>query len=89
VARTDDGGATWRLVGSPTFRSPVYGLALVPGLRTALVAVGPGGASFTLDDGATWAPLDAGDWWSVAFSRSGTGWMVGAQGAIARVTWGR
>jgi len=89
VARTDDGGATWRLVGSPTLAGPVYGLAVVPGRRSTLVAVGPAGASYSADDGATWADLAAGDWWGVAFARSGVGWMVGPRGAIARVTWGR
>lgn len=87
VARTSDGGRTWRLVGSPTLRSPVYGLALVPGASGAMVVVGPGGASYSADDGASWTALDAGDWWSVAFSRSGVGWMVGARGGIARLAW--
>ncbi len=87
VARSSDGGRSWRLVGAPTFPGPVYGLAVVPGVRGALVAVGPAGASYSVDDGSTWATLDAGDWWSVAFTRDGVGWVVGARGAIARVSW--
>jgi len=89
VARTDDGGRRWRLVGAPTLGSPVYGLAVAAGLRGVLVAVGPGGASYSTDDGASWAALDAGDWWGVAFTGSGVGWMVGPRGGIARVTWGQ
>jgi photosystem II stability/assembly factor-like uncharacterized protein len=86
VARTDDGGHSWRLVASPTLASPVYGLAVVPGRHGAVVAVGPGGASYSRDDGASWERLAAGDWWGVAFSGT-TGWLVGARGRIARVVW--
>jgi photosystem II stability/assembly factor-like uncharacterized protein len=87
IARTDDGGRSWRLVAAPGMGSPVYGLAVVPGVPGALVAVGPGGAAYSRDDGASWAPLVAGDWWAVAFAGGGTGWLVGTRGRIVKVTW--
>jgi len=85
VARTDDGGRTWAVAGEPAFGGSVYGLALVPGRRGVVVAVGPGGASISRDDGATWQALDEGNSWSVAFADGGTGWMVGARGRIAKI----
>ena len=56
LAVTNDGGATWTLVkGLNGFRSVV---AYVPGMKTALVAVGPSGADYSVDDGRTWIQLD-------------------------------
>src|SRR6185503_20748025 len=52
LAVTSDGGATWKLVkGLSGFRSVV---AYVPGMKTpALVAIGPSGTDYSLDDGQT------------------------------------
>jgi photosystem II stability/assembly factor-like uncharacterized protein len=87
VARTDDGGATWRLTGRPTFPGAVYGAAVVPGRGESVIAVGPGGASWSTDGGATWRPLDSRNFWSVGFGPGGVGWMVGPGGRVVRVTW--
>ncbi|HXQ74730.1 MAG TPA: hypothetical protein VN844_29770, partial [Pyrinomonadaceae bacterium] len=57
LAVTDDGGVTWKLVkGLSGFRSVV---AYVPGAKTpALVALGPSGGDYSLDDGQTWQPIE-------------------------------
>ncbi len=86
VARTSDGGRTWRLVGDPSFPGTVYGLAMVPGRPRMLIATGPGGSSISRDDGCSWKPLDTANYWTVEFASASTGWMVGPRGRIAKVT---
>jgi photosystem II stability/assembly factor-like uncharacterized protein len=85
VAVTNDGSRNWHLGGRPTFRGAVYGSSYVPG-RDRLVAVGPGGASLSLDDGRTWTPLDTLNYWSVDFGSPGAGWAVGPEGRITKIT---
>ena len=86
VVRTDDGGRTWITVASPGFAGAVYGLAVVPGLPGALVAVGPGGAAYSVTDGASWTALDSASYWSVGFASPRAGWLVGPNGRIAKVS---
>ena len=88
VARTSDGGRTWELAAEPAFTGAIYGVAyaMVSG-RAVAVAVGPGGAAFTRDDGATWLPLDGEAYWSVGFGPGGAGWMVGPKGRVVRIEW--
>ena len=83
AAVTEDGGVTWRTASSPGFPGAVYGSTYVPG--GALVAVGPGGAAFSMDDAHTWAPLDSLTWWGVDAAGPDAVWMVGPEGRIARV----
>ncbi len=86
VALTDDGGRTWRLGARPAFAGAVYGAALVPG-TVALVAVGPGGMSWSADGGSAWAALDSVPYWSVGFATARrVGWAVGPGGRITRLT---
>jgi photosystem II stability/assembly factor-like uncharacterized protein len=85
VTSTTDGGRTWRLEGDPAFKGTVYGLATVPGRPRTLIATGPGGSSISDDDGQSWKPLDPGNYWTVVFASSRTGWMVGPRGHIAKV----
>lgn len=86
VAVTRDGGRTWRLGGRPPFPGPVYGLAWTRGPRGPVaVAVGPKGAAWSADDGASWQPLASENYWGLGFARNGTGWLVGPDGRIARV----
>lgn len=87
VAITRDGGRTWTRGGRPSFPGPVYGLAYGPG--PVLVAVGPRGAAWSRDDGATWQPLDGAEYWAAAFSPRGVGWLVGPEGRVVKMTVGR
>lgn len=85
VAITTDGGTTWTRptgAGLSGFRSAV---AWLPGPSPALLAVGPSGADWSNDGGATWQPAggDGYDAFSVAPSGD-VGWATGAGGRIAR-----
>ncbi len=88
AARTADGGATWSVVPNPPVTGALYGAAYaVRGGKAMLVAVGPGGAAWSADDGDTWTLLDAAPYWSVGFGWNGTGWMVGPKGRVVRIDW--
>lgn len=57
LARTSDGGHTWRLAASPPgeYRSGISWLG-----RTGAVAVGPTGSNVSFDSGRTWTRFDTG-----------------------------
>jgi photosystem II stability/assembly factor-like uncharacterized protein len=82
VALLEKGGA--RLASPPTFAGAIYGVARAPG-RGVLVAVGPKGASFSLDSAHNWTALSEESHWSVGLSPEGPGFMVGPDGRIARL----
>ena len=85
LAVTNDGGATWKLVkGLSGFRSVV---AYVPGMKTpALVALGPSGGDYSLDDGQTWKPIEGRGFDTFSFiPRKATGWGAGAEGALGKL----
>lgn len=89
LAVTNDGGVTWTLVkGLSGFRSVV---AYVPGMKTpALLAVGPSGADYSVDDGRTWNQLDGPGFDTLSFARvqtrgRPTGFAAGARGSLARL----
>jgi photosystem II stability/assembly factor-like uncharacterized protein len=87
IAVTLDGGHTWQLAGRPTFSGAVYGTAYVPGADVpTLVAVGPKGASYSLDDGTTWTSLDTLNYWGLGFASPDAGWLVGPDGRIVKVS---
>jgi photosystem II stability/assembly factor-like uncharacterized protein len=83
AARTTDGGVTWNLIGDPPggYRSVV---AFVPG-TAKLIAVGEAGSDFSTDNGASWKSLGKDGYHSISFARSGSGWVVGADGRIAKI----
>jgi photosystem II stability/assembly factor-like uncharacterized protein len=85
VARTGDGGRTWTLGGRPQFAGAVFGSVFLPGSNPpVVVAVGPGGAALSRDDGRTWSALSSQGYWAVgAAGRSA--WMVGPRGRITRL----
>lgn len=86
VAFTVDGGRTWTLGGRFTFAGPAYGAAYVPGIeRAPLVAVGPGGADLSRDDGRSWTNIDTLAYWSVGFASPFAGWAVGPRGRIVHI----
>lgn len=79
AAITTDGGITWTLVDRAfPYRS---GVAWA---KDRWVAVGTSGSDVSLDDGATWKPLDDKNYNSVAFTSTGEGWAVGPGGRIAK-----
>lgn len=85
LAVTDDGGVTWKLVkGLSGYRSVV---AYVPGAKTpALVALGPSGGDYSLDDGQTWQPIEGPGFDTFSFMpRKAIGWGAGANGAIGKL----
>lgn len=86
VAVTHDGGRTWALAGRPVLPGAIYGLSVVPGAATpTVVAVGPGGADYSIDNGSTWTHLDTLEYWSVAFANPTAGWAVGPNGRITKI----
>jgi photosystem II stability/assembly factor-like uncharacterized protein len=88
AARTRDGGATWTVITDPAITGPAYGVAAgMVGARQILIAVGPGGAAWSADEGDTWTVLDTASYWSVGFSPTGAAWMVGPKGRVVRVDW--
>jgi len=85
VATTTDGGATWTLVKGPQpsgFRSAVAYLA---GTRGAMLAVGPSGSDYSLDNGASWVSIEGGGYHALSFARgTDSGWAAGEGGRIAK-----
>jgi len=87
VAATADGGLTWELAEHPVMTGAIYGISVFHAAETpTVVAVGPGGADFTRDYGATWSRLDSLEYWSVGFSEHGIGWAVGPEGRITKIS---
>ncbi|MDT4966993.1 MAG: hypothetical protein QOJ64_1730 [Acidobacteriota bacterium] len=91
LAITDDGGVTWTLVqGLSGFRSAV---AYVPSERNGgkvpmLIAVGPSGSDFSIDDGRTWTKLSGSGFDTLSFvPGKSIAWAAGARGSIGRLTW--
>jgi photosystem II stability/assembly factor-like uncharacterized protein len=78
AAITADGGKTWTPLDKRLpFRSAVAWA------KDRWVAVGTSGSHASLDDGATWKPLDRENYNSVGFTPTGEGWAVGPKGRIA------
>lgn len=85
VALTRDGGTTWTLA-STSLLPGIFGGTYVPGTDLpTLVAVGPQGVVYSLDDGSTWQRLNENNYWSVAFVHPQVGWAVGAEGRITKL----
>lgn len=85
LAITNDGGVTWKLVkGLTGFRSVV---AYVPGTKKpALIALGPAGGDYSLDDGQTWSRLEGPGFDTFSFvPRKSTGWAAGPNGALGKL----
>lgn len=87
VARSSDGGRTWRLATRTPFPGAIYGLAYVPGggSRT-VVATGPSGAAWSADEGSGWTLLEGLEgYWAVGFATAKAGWLVGTEGRILKI----
>ena len=86
AATTVDGGRTWNPVKTMPpagFRSAVV---YVPGTAApTLIAVGPSGTDYSLDNGTTWRRLGQIGFHAVSFAGpDGAGWAVGEDGRIAK-----
>lgn len=85
LARTRDGGRTWRVLTSQSPPGVRYGVAYVPGTDPAmLVVVGPSGSAYSLNDGTTWKVVGRRGYNALGFSRTGAGWAAGVDGTAAR-----
>jgi photosystem II stability/assembly factor-like uncharacterized protein len=87
AATSNDGGRTWKLVRvSPPagFRSAVV---YVPGTAApTLIAVGPSGSDYSVDNGATWKSLGSEGFHAASFAGpEDAGWAVGEGGRIAKL----
>ena len=58
------------------------------GFARTVVVTGPGGTAWTSDEGDTWTPLpiDAPNYWAVAFASHRAGWLVGSRARILKIT---
>jgi photosystem II stability/assembly factor-like uncharacterized protein len=83
LAVTSDGGVTWTLVkGLSGFRSVV---SYVPGTKT-LVALGPSGGDYSVDDGRTWTAIEGPGFHTFSFAPGKQlGWGAGENGAIGQL----
>jgi photosystem II stability/assembly factor-like uncharacterized protein len=94
VARSSDGGKTWQLTTPTPFPGAVYGLSYAtaasrtePRDSRTVVATGPSGAAWTPDEGDTWFLLpNVVNYWAVGFADAHTGWLVGTEGRILKIT---
>jgi photosystem II stability/assembly factor-like uncharacterized protein len=84
-ARTTDGGRTWRLGRRlPGFRSAIAYVSI--GRSHALVAVGPAGSDYSLDNGESWIGMGPNGYHAFSAAvRSAIGWAAGENGLLARL----
>lgn len=60
------------------------------GDRAVVITANDGGAAWTPDEGKTWFTLDGvTGYWAVAFADSDAGWLVGTDGRILKISFGR
>ncbi|WP_417484534.1 hypothetical protein [Maricaulis salignorans] len=81
-----DGGHIWFEPETPPagYRSAV---ASIPGLGGHFLAVGPNGSDLSRDGGRVWEGISEAGYNAVAFAPGTlTGWAVGTEGKIARLT---
>lgn len=102
TAISHDGGQSWTLTNAPPVTGAIFGLAYVArdddhhpgrhdhGGRAVVITADTGGAAWTPDEGETWFSLpDVSGFWGVAFASSEAGWLVGRDGAILKISFGR
>lgn len=86
AAITSDGGKTWELIKNPATVDHRSCVAHVPNLSVPmLIAVGPSGSDYSVDDGRTWARFSNEGYHTLSFAGSThVGWAAGADGRIAK-----
>jgi photosystem II stability/assembly factor-like uncharacterized protein len=86
VAKTEDGGRTWRTARGPGPRGYRSGVAFVPGTDPLLlVAVGTSGSDYSVDGGESWTPIDTVGYNAVAAAEPDAVWAVGPGGKVAKL----
>ncbi len=85
LAVTSDGGGTW--TSPSTSQLPYRSSVTWVGYRgrTILVATGPGGSDYSLDDGQTWISLGSPGFHTLSAAGSGVVWASGSDGRTARL----
>lgn len=84
AAVSRDGGSSW----TPSARPPTAyrsGVAWLPHLGFAAIAVGPTGSDLTLDSGRSWRTFDNGSFDTVSCTADLACWAAGEQGRVARL----
>jgi photosystem II stability/assembly factor-like uncharacterized protein len=105
TATSADGGKTWALTNRPPVTGAIFGLSYVGGEEGrgrfdprrhhdgghgVVITANDGGAAWTPDEGSTWFTLpDVTGYWAVAFADSESGWLVGTDGRILKISFGR
>jgi len=86
VAITHDGGRTWSLPLGPGLSGFRSAVAFVPEAgNPTWMAVGPSGADYSVNDGASWMAGEASGFHAISFAKTGTAaWAVGDDGKIER-----
>jgi photosystem II stability/assembly factor-like uncharacterized protein len=82
VLATADGGRSWTITGPAQPAGVRFGTVALPDAR-AFVAAGPSGLGVSLDDGATWTPVDTLFRYGM-YARDGVLWASGPTGWIVR-----
>jgi photosystem II stability/assembly factor-like uncharacterized protein len=82
VLTTADGGRSWAITGPASPAGVRFGAVALPE-QGAFVAAGPSGLGVSLDDGATWTPVDTLFRYGM-FGRGAVVWASGPAGWIAR-----
>lgn len=86
TATTGDGGKTWITRARPPLAKGIWGGQYIPGARPGtVIAVGPSGAVYSRDEGASWTAIDSDNYWSVGFASPRAGWAVGVGGRITKL----
>ncbi|HDL18653.1 MAG TPA: glycosyl hydrolase [Bacteroidetes bacterium] len=91
IAKTTDGGITWRPVADShklTYRSCVTFLPRP--YSNYLIAVGRSGCDYSADGGETWHTFSKTGYYTMSFAKSGlTGWAAGSNGRVAKFRYRR
>ncbi|MEV0618688.1 oxidoreductase [Nonomuraea sp. NPDC050404] len=79
-----DGGASWQPAAAPP---PAYrsGVAWLPRLPFAAIAVGPSGSDVSWSGGRSWETFDGGSFDTVTCARDRSCWASGEQGRVAKL----
>jgi photosystem II stability/assembly factor-like uncharacterized protein len=86
IAITQDGGKNWRLTNRPITAGAFYGSAIIQVAGNPLIiACGPNGIDYSLDQGVSWVNLDTANYWAVNLHPTGFGYATGTDGKILKL----